>query len=217
MSIYIFAYGSLMCPESCARTLSKKVAYIPAKLEGFERTFNSLGTVYSVELDKKVAVRFANLKENNNSACYGLLFEVSEEDLNKLNQRECGYDLLEVTHHISITQKEKFNLFNQSIHEVIDGSYEVKIYTFVDNINNAKFSYINDKNIENNLNEQNFNKTVSLSELEETFILKNYTNLMLNASKNFPILENQIKEELDKAKNEKWLDGAFLSITGLYK
>jgi cation transport regulator ChaC len=210
MRIYIFAYGSLMCPESCARTLSKKVAYIPAKLNGFERIYNALGTVYSVNLDKKVPVRFANINKNRKKECYGLLFEVCQEDLNKLSQRETGYDLVDVTSDISITYQKKLNLFNENIHDVIEGTYEMKVFTFIDSKNNDKFKTLS--NSATQLNKQNV-----LSELEESFILKNYTNLMLNASKQFPHLEKQIKKELEKAKDQKWLEGGFLSITGLYK
>lgn len=210
MRIYIFAYGSLMCPESCARTLSKKVAYIPAKLNGFERVYNALGTVYSINLDKKVPVRFANINKSLDNNCYGLLFEVCEEDLHKLAQRETGYDLVDVTSEISITYEKKLNLFNENIHHVVEGTYEMKVFTFIDSKNNDKFKT-------SSIKATHLNKNNVLTELEESFILKNYTTLMLNASKAFPHLENQIKEEIEKAKNQKWLDGGFLSITGLYE
>lgn len=214
MRIYIFAYGSLMCSESCARTLSKKVSYIPAKLKGFERVYNALGSVYSIGLDKKVNARFANIKRQECKNCYGLLFEVNHEDLSKLTIREAGYDLVDITNQISMTNQEKFNLFNENISEIVHGSYEIKIYTFIDSKNNEKFDLLN-KSTSNPY----LDKKLVLSELEESFILKNYMSLMLNASKHFPSfpLEKQIKKELLKAKKDKWLEGGYLSITGLYE
>lgn len=97
MGIFIFAYGSLMCPESCSRTLQREVLYQPANLFGYERVFNATGSAYSDKLQQHVSVRFANLKESVDSYCAGLLFEVNEEELLFLQKRESFYELIEVS------------------------------------------------------------------------------------------------------------------------
>lgn len=97
---YIFAYGSLMCPESCKRTLKRTVSYTPAILTGYERKFNAFGSVYHHERKEEVCVRFANLIENNQAKCLGLVFEISDFDLNELIVREKFYDVVDVSNSI---------------------------------------------------------------------------------------------------------------------
>lgn len=97
---YIFAYGSLMCPESCGRTLKRTVSYTPAILSGYERKFNAFGSVYHHEKQAEVCVRFANLIENSQSKCLGLVFEISDFELNELIMREKFYDVVDVSHSI---------------------------------------------------------------------------------------------------------------------
>ena len=99
MKHYVFAYGSLMCPESCARTLNRMVNYIPATLSGFERTFNAMGQVHSEKLNNTVNVKFANLQKSSQS-CHGLVFEIDEEELQKLMARESFYDLVDVSDNV---------------------------------------------------------------------------------------------------------------------
>lgn len=98
--MYIFAYGSLMCPNSCSRTLKRIVSYLPATLNGFERKFTALGSVYHNDSKKNIEVRFANLIKNSEATCYGLLFEVSSEELEELIKREKTYEVFEVSDYI---------------------------------------------------------------------------------------------------------------------
>lgn len=53
MKNFIFAYGSLMCQHSCARTIQREVLYIPATLKGHKRVFNAMGQVYHNSSEKK--------------------------------------------------------------------------------------------------------------------------------------------------------------------
>lgn len=102
MSIFIFAYGSLMCPESCFRTLQRKIEYKEAILKGYSRIFNATGTAYSEKLNQHIKVRFANLIRNENSQCSGLLFEIDEIELKHLQVRESFYSLIDISDKINL-------------------------------------------------------------------------------------------------------------------
>lgn len=89
-----------MCPHSCARTLKRTVSYLPASLHGFERKFNAVGPVYHNDSQKNIDARFANLIKNKKATCYGLLFEVTTDELEELIKRENFYNIMEVSDHI---------------------------------------------------------------------------------------------------------------------
>lgn len=166
---YIFAYGSLMCPESCARTLRREVSYTPATLKGYERKFNAVGSVYHNDSQKNIGARFANLIENKDSECLGLLFEIKDLELEELIKRENFYNLLEVS-------------------------------SLIDNPPGRVFTFICTKT----------------ALLEESYVLQTYVNLMLLASKKFPLLIAQIEQEYHSLKPQEIISGGFLSITGKY-
>lgn len=166
---YIFAYGSLMCPDSCFRTIKRNVSYIPATLQGYERKFNAVGSVFHNDSQRNIGARFANLIENKNSNCLGLLFEITDLELEELIKRENFYNLLDVSH-------------------------------FIDNPPGRVFTFICTKS----------------SLLEESYVLQTYVNLMLLASKKFPLLIAQIEQEYQLLKPQEIIKGGFLSITGKY-
>jgi cation transport regulator ChaC len=126
MKNFVFAYGSLMCAESCSRTLHRFVSYTPAELTGFTRIFNATGHVYSEKLKSDVMVRFANLKVQNNGICHGLLFEVDNDELEDLKKREFFYDFVEVS----------------SLIRFPENKVEGNIFTFISPIDDLSTGYI---------------------------------------------------------------------------
>lgn len=97
----VFAYGSLMCVNSCEKTIKRKVEYQLVELINFQRTFNAFGVVMLTEENKQEVVRFANIqKTTKKTSCYGLIFEVTEEELVELIKREKNYKLVEVSDNI---------------------------------------------------------------------------------------------------------------------
>lgn len=127
----MFAYGSLMCSESCSRTLHRMVDYIPAELTGFSRIFNATGHVYSEKLKSDVTVRFANLKAQHNGLCHGLLFEVDNKELDNLKQREFFYDFVNVSSLIRFPENK------------VNGN----IFTFISPIDDLSQGYVLQKYI----------------------------------------------------------------------
>lgn len=118
MSIFIFAYGSLMCPESCFRTLNRQIEYKEAILTGYHRIFNATGTAYSESLKQHIKVRFANLIENSNEKCSGLLFEIKESELEYLQQRESFYSLIDISSKINLNVEKAYTFICEKPHNI---------------------------------------------------------------------------------------------------
>lgn len=155
MTIYVFAYGSLMCPQSCARTLKREVCYYEALLSGYERTFDASGKAFSEKLNQHVSVKFANLQVCCGKQCSGLIFAVSEQELQILAKREYFYDIEEVT--------------EQVIHQAKDVN---KIYTFICH-QNTNEGYILEKYLAVMLNASGQYPQLQAQILKEFDILKN--------------------------------------------
>jgi len=103
----LFAYGSLVDPESAAHTLGRDVpAPVPARLDGWRRRWSQFRDNLAVE--KTFARRDGgrtprhllglNLERSDSDelAPNGALIEVSEEELLRLDVRELRYDRIEV-------------------------------------------------------------------------------------------------------------------------
>lgn len=138
MKQYIFAYGSLMCPDSCGRTLNRNVEYLPAKVSGVERKFNAIGSVYHKDSGKNVEVRFANLVNNPESTCLGLMFEVSPEELEKLSAREKFYDLVDISDKVFPQVGQVFT-FMCPCNEIMENSFVLKTYVNIMMLASQKF------------------------------------------------------------------------------
>ena len=86
MQNYLFGYGSLICTKSRNRH-TKEVKAIPVRVEGLQRCWN---------YHNKARMRNALgvfIKEG--AICNGVVFPV--EDFLALNEREKGYDLVEIS------------------------------------------------------------------------------------------------------------------------
>lgn len=105
---YVFGYGSLMYPSSINQTLkdflNRKTKLIPAKLEGYRRSWSAFGKnrygAASKDNDTPEYLSFVNIEPDFNSRALGVLFEVSDRELELLDIRESVYVRIDVTHKI---------------------------------------------------------------------------------------------------------------------
>lgn len=107
MKHYIFGYGSLINTESRLRTAQTGKA-ISVKVNGLQRAWN----FHNPERKRNVLGVIINPK----STCNGVLIEIPEENLAHFDQREEGYDRVEL---------KKENIFADE--EIEDGHYWVYI------------------------------------------------------------------------------------------
>lgn len=94
--MYLFGYGSLLSPESVARTLDRAIPVASTKqaeLSGYKRTWTARIPVWiSSDRPKQcVTALFLDLSVDPNSCCNGVLIKVTEDDLRKYDLRESGY------------------------------------------------------------------------------------------------------------------------------
>ncbi len=94
MQIHIFGYGSLLNPVSRAKTFEEKDIIEGVILHGYQRIANAARTC-----DEYIAL---NIQENSESEVMGVLVTVPIEHLDELKKREEGYDMVEITHSISV-------------------------------------------------------------------------------------------------------------------
>lgn len=80
---YYFAYGSNMFPPRLRERIKKYHCGFQATASGYEFTYNKKGA------DKTAK---ANLKSSTEGQVYGVCFEIDEEDFNKLDGYEKGYE-----------------------------------------------------------------------------------------------------------------------------
>ena len=92
MSTYIFGYGSLLSRLSRHRTFVESELHENVELRGYQRILNACCGEYLV----------MNIQPNQDVSIYGIVAKVEENDFPALLERECGYDLIEVTQAISI-------------------------------------------------------------------------------------------------------------------
>jgi Gamma-glutamyl cyclotransferase, AIG2-like len=104
----LFAYGSLVSPESASATLDRQFPVpIPALLPGWRRRWSLFRDNLAVEKtfarrdDGTVPPRVLGLNiepsENEGDAPNGALVELTEEELLRLDVREMRYERIEVT------------------------------------------------------------------------------------------------------------------------
>lgn len=110
--MYVFAYGSLLQPESLRRTLPEIDirACIPAVIQGYVRGFDVAFPNDGSQADKAYfdadnrrppVVLLCNLLPRDNAATNGICVPVGDEELEALRGRELRYDLHTVTEQVS--------------------------------------------------------------------------------------------------------------------
>lgn len=100
MKHYVFGYGSLINPVSLGRTLGRVVDAAelqPAYLQGYQRFWGLIETVFSVALAKPVNAVFLDIRPNPTSQCNGVVVHVTDAEFAALLLRERNYDRIDVT------------------------------------------------------------------------------------------------------------------------
>lgn len=81
MSVFVFGYGSLMHPKDARRTVTPSTEK-PVVLQGYRRVWT----------DNWDGFTFLNVEECEDCACNGILIEMSQDQLESLDQRENTYN-----------------------------------------------------------------------------------------------------------------------------
>lgn len=100
MSAYLFGYGSLMNAASAGRLLGRRLSpneLVPAWLDGYVRTWSLKERVFSELLQRNVTAAFLDLTIAAETACNGVLLEVSAAEMARARKREKNYDAVDVT------------------------------------------------------------------------------------------------------------------------
>lgn len=85
----VLGYGSLMNPESLAKTSPTATILKRVRLQGYQRKANAMSDAFP-----EVAM---NIVPNEHSSLLGALINLPEVDLPALRQRETGYEMVDVT------------------------------------------------------------------------------------------------------------------------
>ena len=94
--VRIFGYGSLLSENSLRGTVPSARNIKPVRLYGFVRVFNFPGSTRVCE-QSGVPIAVLNVEKSEWNQCInGIVFEMDEEDLDKLITREQGYELVQV-------------------------------------------------------------------------------------------------------------------------
>jgi len=92
----IFAYGSLINQVSLRKTVPEARNIMPAKTFGLQRVFN-LASHHRFDPEKNCPICVLNIAEaNSNSILNGTCFEMDEVSLQRILQRESGYDFCKI-------------------------------------------------------------------------------------------------------------------------
>jgi hypothetical protein len=104
--IGLFTYGSLVAPESTARTLGRRPALVPTTLRGWRRRWSGVRDNLAVEktfadgageLPRWILGLNLEPQDGAGDAPNGALIEVTEEELERLDRRELRYRRVDVT------------------------------------------------------------------------------------------------------------------------
>ncbi|HET9121698.1 MAG TPA: gamma-glutamylcyclotransferase family protein, partial [Solirubrobacterales bacterium] len=108
MSLGVFGYASLLVPESIETTLGRPVPMSPpVRLRGWRRRFSQARDNLTCEktfecLDGRRPewILGLNVEEGEHEAgpVNGIVLELNEDDLDRLDLREIRYDRVDVTH-----------------------------------------------------------------------------------------------------------------------
>ncbi|MDP4012981.1 MAG: gamma-glutamylcyclotransferase family protein [Candidatus Nanoarchaeia archaeon] len=110
MQQHIVGYGSLMSHKSLRKTISDK-RFKPVIVKGYKRIFN-----LAVSKNSDVL----NLKKSPKSKFNGLMFQIDNQELNKIKKRESGYELEEVYVYNFKTNKRLNKCFVVVDHHALD-------------------------------------------------------------------------------------------------
>lgn len=97
---YVFAYGSLLQPDSAAKTLGRPVEladYVPVRVQGWTRTWTVADRVRCTGDGREHLARFLDLAPGDGASVAGALIRVTPDELRRLQRRERNYRMEEIT------------------------------------------------------------------------------------------------------------------------
>jgi hypothetical protein len=103
MGSYIVGYGSLVSHNSLKETIKDK-HFIPVIVKGYKRIFD----IAQIEGENSDVL---NLKKSPKNEFNGVMFSVTDKELEKLKQREDGYELEQVPAYHFKTKDKLGNCF----------------------------------------------------------------------------------------------------------
>jgi len=127
--MYLFGFGSLINIHSAQKSFQrvlKKEDLIPIQIRGFERVWNAIESIKFG--DESVNGIFLNIKRNPQSILYGVMIELSDEELEILKLREKNYSCIDI-----------------SAEDVLNYDLKSDLIAFM-TINEEKIAKTNDKN-----------------------------------------------------------------------
>jgi gamma-glutamylcyclotransferase (GGCT)/AIG2-like uncharacterized protein YtfP len=98
---FLFAYGSLLSPESASRTLMRPITIsdlVMTRIRGYKRTWTAPTDVIIADgdLESVRTALFLDLSAHSGSHCNGALLRISDNEWERLDLREISYDRIEI-------------------------------------------------------------------------------------------------------------------------
>ncbi len=94
MANYILGYGSLINLQSLTETMQRDILstdIIAVKLNGYKRIWNLKDTIITFDDNRTITGIFLNIAKSDADWTNGIIFEVSDEELKSLDERERNY------------------------------------------------------------------------------------------------------------------------------
>lgn len=109
--MYLFGFGSLINLKSAQKSFKRVLTQndlIPIQIKGYERVWNALESIQFN--DEAVNGVFLNIQKNENAMMYGVVIEISNEELEILKLREKNYSCIEIKAKEVINKRFESNL-----------------------------------------------------------------------------------------------------------
>ena len=161
-SNFVFGYGSLVNWDNLQQYLGRKLTpgsdFVICSLKNFHRCWNIAMDNrldlpnYKYYIEEKTGnrfngfVTFLNIRFDQDKTIIGVLFRVSELELENLDQRERNYQRIDITHQINRAIQGKAWVYlgleqaKNRYHEGLDKSNAVISQEYFDLVNDAYFS-----------------------------------------------------------------------------
>jgi cation transport regulator ChaC len=135
----LFAYGSLISPASASISLAREITsadMIRAELHDFERSWTAAAEVFVKTPNeiRAVTALFLDLTVKPDAQCNGVVIDVTDADLKRLDVRERGYERMLVNVVVSESQEIAWTYFVPPEHKSTDG---VILQSYLDMVEQA--------------------------------------------------------------------------------
>ena len=102
---FIFGYGSLINPKSIQRTLGREISkedLLEARLSDHVRKWQLVDwiIIQDLNLERIIPAIFLDVVREQGKEVNGILFQLSEEELDKIDRRERNYDRIHISNQV---------------------------------------------------------------------------------------------------------------------